>query len=159
MTKEGKCTSTRFSRVVDSDVVGLWKVQSFPGEHSRNPCFWRQMSQVAFSLRYFSTSNDYALQRCLWLSELGEREWGTVCPWHPVGRRQCLVASVVSDFLWPCGLQPARLLHPWDSPARILEWAAMPFSRGSSQPRDWTHVSCIAGGFFTIWATREAQEY
>ena len=43
--------------------------------------------------------------------------------------------------------------------ARILEWVAMPSSRGSSQPRDWTQVSWIAGGFFTIWATRKAQEY
>ena len=43
--------------------------------------------------------------------------------------------------------------------ARILERVAFPFSRGSSQPRDWTQVSCIAGGFFTSWATREAQEY
>jgi len=42
--------------------------------------------------------------------------------------------------------------------ARILEWVAMPSSRGSSQPRDQTQVSRIAGGFFTIWATREAQE-
>ena len=33
--------------------------------------------------------------------------------------------------------------------ARILEWVAFPFSRGSSQSRDWTQVSCIAGGFFT----------
>ena len=41
--------------------------------------------------------------------------------------------------------------------ARILEWAAIPFSRGSSQARDRTKVSCIAGGFFTSWATREAQ--
>ena len=40
--------------------------------------------------------------------------------------------------------------------ARILEWVAFPFSRGSSQLRDWTQVSCIAGGFFTSWATREA---
>ena len=40
--------------------------------------------------------------------------------------------------------------------ARILERIVMPFSRGSSQPRDRTQVSCIAGGFFTIWATREA---
>ena len=32
--------------------------------------------------------------------------------------------------------------------ARILEWVAMPCSRGSSQPRDWIQVSCIAGGFF-----------
>ena len=37
--------------------------------------------------------------------------------------------------------------------ARILEWVAIPFSRGSSQPRDWTWVSFIAGRFFTIWAT------
>ena len=41
----------------------------------------------------------------------------------------------------------------------ILEWVAFPFSRGSSQPRDGTQVSHIAGGFFTSWATREAQEY
>ena len=40
--------------------------------------------------------------------------------------------------------------------ARILEWVAFPFSRGSSQPRNWTQVSHIAGGFFTSWATREA---
>ena len=38
---------------------------------------------------------------------------------------------------------------------RILEWVAIPFSRGSSWPRDRTWVSCTAGGFFTIWATRE----
>ena len=37
--------------------------------------------------------------------------------------------------------------------ARILEWVAIPFSRESSWPRDWTWVSCIAGSFFTIWAT------
>ena len=40
--------------------------------------------------------------------------------------------------------------------ARILEWAAISFSRGSSQPRDQTWVSCIADRCFTIWATREA---
>ena len=39
--------------------------------------------------------------------------------------------------------------------ARILEWVAFPFSRGSSQPRDWTQVSWNAGGFFTIWTTRK----
>ena len=39
---------------------------------------------------------------------------------------------------------------------RIPEWAAVPFSRGSSQPRDGTQVSHIAGRFFTVWATREA---
>ena len=42
---------------------------------------------------------------------------------------------------------------------RILEWVAVPFSRGSYQPRDQTQVSHIAGIFFTSWATGEAQEY
>ena len=41
--------------------------------------------------------------------------------------------------------------------ARILEWVAVPFSRESSQPRDWTQVSLIAGRFFTSWATTEAE--
>ena len=43
--------------------------------------------------------------------------------------------------------------------ARILEWVAIPFSRESSQPRDQTQVSHIAGIFFTIWAISKAQEY
>ena len=42
------------------------------------------------------------------------------------------------------------------SQARILGWVAIPFSRGSSRPRDQIRVSWIAGRFFTIWATREA---
>ena len=42
--------------------------------------------------------------------------------------------------------------------ARILEWIAIPFFRGSSQPRDWTLVSHIAGKFFIIWAIREAKD-
>ena len=62
--------------------------------------------------------------------------------------------SFVSD-----SLQPHGLYSPRNSPARILEWVAFPFSRGSSQPRDQTHVFRIAGGFFASWATREAQEY
>ena len=38
---------------------------------------------------------------------------------------------------------------------RIPEWVAMPFYRGFSWPRDWTQISCIAGRFFSIWATRK----
>ena len=57
------------------------------------------------------------------------------------------------------------LYHPVDYTvheilqARILEWVAFLFSRGSSQPRDRTQVSCIASRFLTSWATRETQEY
>ena len=43
--------------------------------------------------------------------------------------------------------------------ARILEWVAISFFRGSSQPRDQTQVSCIAGRCFNLWVTREAQIY
>ena len=43
--------------------------------------------------------------------------------------------------------------------ARILEWVALSFSRKSSQPRDRTQASRIAGRFFTSWATKEVQEY
>ena len=43
--------------------------------------------------------------------------------------------------------------------AKILEWVAMPSSRGPSQPKNQTGVSCIIGRFFTFWATRKAQEY
>ena len=41
---------------------------------------------------------------------------------------------------------------------RILEWVAYPFSSGTSQPRNWTRVSCIAGRFFGSWAIREAAQ-
>ena len=40
--------------------------------------------------------------------------------------------------------------------AGMLKWVAIPFSRGCSWPRDQTHVSCLAGEFFTVWATRKA---
>ena len=55
--------------------------------------------------------------------------------------------AVVSNSLQPQGILQAR----------ILEWVAVPFSSGSSQPRDWTHISWIAGGFFTSLPTRETQ--
>ena len=50
----------------------------------------------------------------------------------------CEVISVVFDSLQLYGLQPTRLCCLWDSPGRILEWVAMPSSRGSSQLRDRT---------------------
>ena len=61
--------------------------------------------------------------------------------------------SVMSNSLGPNEIDRGILQ------ARILEWVAIPFSRGSSQPRNRTGVSCVASGFFTSWATREAQEY
>ena len=70
-----------------------------------------------------------------------------------------LACSVAQSCLTLC--DPMDCSPPGSSvhgvfPTRILEWIAIPFSRGSSWPRDRSPVSCIAGGFFPIWATREA---
>ena len=55
---------------------------------------------------------------------------------------------------WDIHLKALAVIHGILQ-ARILERVAFPSSRGSSQPRDRTQVSHIAGGFFTICATRE----
>ena len=71
----------------------------------------------------------------------------------------CLVARSCPTLCDPmdCSL-PGSSVHGILQ-ARMLEWVAMPSSSESSQLRDWTQVSHIAGRFFTIWATRETQEY
>ena len=57
----------------------------------------------------------------------------------------------------PTFYDPLYYTVPGILQARMWEWVAFPFSRGSAQPRDWTQVSHIAGRFFTNWATWEAQ--
>ena len=74
-----------------------------------------------------------------WASQVALSEWVKVaqsCP-TPCDPVDCIVHGILQ--------------------ARILEWVAFPFSRGSSQPRDRTQVSHITGKFFPSWATREAQ--
>ena len=61
--------------------------------------------------------------------------------------------------LWMLSFKPTFSLSSFTFIKRFfsLEWVAFPFPRRSSQPRDWTQVPHIAGGFFTSWATMEAQ--
>ena len=76
---------------------------------------------------------------------------------------QCLVHSLIVVVVLvtqscPTLCDPINCIPPGSSvhgilQARILEWIVIPFSRGSSQLRDTTQVSCIASRFFTIWAT------
>ena len=63
--------------------------------------------------------------------------------------------SVVPDSFHPIDCSPPGSSVYGILQARILEWIAFPFSRGSFQPRDPSQVSCFVGRFFTIWATRE----
>ena len=76
-----------------------------------------------------------------WLSSWTEMNWTEMCPtlWDPMGFS--LTGSSVHGILQ----------------VRILEWVAILFSRGSSWPRDQTRVSCTAGRFLTVRATREAK--
>ena len=69
-----------------------------------------------------------------------------------IGKYKILVTQLCPTLCNPavCSL-PGSSVHGILQ-AIILEWVAIPFSRGSSQPRDWTQVSYIAGRFFTIWA-------
>ena len=74
-----------------------------------------------------------------------------IMPEFVITQHAALSRSVVSDSLRPIDCSPpGSSVHGGILQARILEWVAMPSSRGSSQPRDQTHVSCIAGGFFTV---------
>ena len=68
-----------------------------------------------------------------------------------------LSCSAVSISLRPHGLQPARLLCPWEfSKQEYQSGLPCPSSRGSSQPRHRTQVPCFVGRFFTNHTTREA---
>ena len=73
----------------------------------------------------------------------------------------CYVAFLYSVKSLSAALDPMDSSLPGFSvhgifQARVLEWVAISFSRGSSQPRDQTQVSCVAGRCFTLWATRDA---
>ena len=71
------------------------------------------------------------------------------CMWRESG-------SVVSYSAFPWAVIHQASLSHGITQAGILEWVAIPFSRGASWPRNWTWVSLIAGRFFTIWATAAA---
>ena len=82
--------------------------------------------------------------------------WG----FHPPNSLYCamLSRSVVSDSATSWAVTRQAPLSMGILQARTLEWIATSSSRRSSRLRDWTQVSCIAGSFFTVWATREAHE-
>ena len=67
-----------------------------------------------------------------------------------LGEKKCVLVAQLCPILWdPMDCRPLGSSVHGTLQARILEWVAIHFSRGSSQPRDWTH---IAGRFFTTWA-------
>ena len=96
----------------------------------------------------------------LWFmeSQRVRRDWATELNWinRWKVKGESVSYSVMSNSLRSHGLYPIRLLCPYHFPAKILEWVAVPFSKGSSWSKDWTQGSYIAGRFFTVWAIGKA---
>ena len=121
----------------------------------------------------FSAFIDFSIPHCnievKWSeshSVVSDSLWshGLYCPWHSPGQNTGVGSLSLLQRIFPTqGLNPGLLhcrqilyqLSHKGSP-RTLKWVAYPFSRRSSWPRNQTGVSCIAGGFFTNWAIREA---
>ena len=92
---------------------------------------------------------------------------GLYSPWNSLGQNTGVGSLSLLQGIFPTQRSNPDLLHcrrilyclSHQGSPRILEWIAYPFSRGCSCLRSQNRVSCIAGGFFTSWATREAQRY
>ena len=89
----------------------------------------------------------------------------TLCsPWDSPGQNTGVGSLSLLQGIFPTqGSNPGLPHCRWilyqlrhEGSPRILEWVAYSFSSGSSEPRNWTKVSCIAGRFFTNWAIKEA---
>ena len=89
---------------------------------------------------------------------------GLYSPWNFPGQNTGLGSCSLLQGILPTQRSNPGLLHcrqilyqlSHKGSARILAWVACPSSSGSSWPRNWTGVSCIAGRFFTNWTMREA---
>ena len=79
----------------------------------------------------------------------GGVEFAGVCSWiDKMTKWSEVKVSVVSDPLWTHGLY-----SPWNSSGLNTGAGSLSLLQGIFSPRDWTQVSCIAGGYFTSWVT------
>ena len=139
-----------------------------------------QFKSTVVSLNCKPYNRNFLLEICYdilhsWPNFLGNVKWKslscvqlfailwTISPWNSPGQNNGMGSLSLLQGIFPTqgsnlGLQHYRqilyqLSH--NGRPRILEWVAYPFSRGYSQPRNQTGVSCIVGRFFTSWATLE----
>ena len=92
------------------------------------------------------------------------RPHGLFSPWNSPGQNTGVGSRSLLQGIFPTqGSNPGLPHCRWilyqlshEGSSRILEWVGYLFWSGSSWLRNWTGVSCITGGFFTSWATREA---
>ena len=175
----GKCTGFVPSQILSSP---------HPHPHSCNPswiilciplCILSLMRSSLHSHPYSSTdlSDTFlvgavlAMDICSDYTGIIPALIGLTMYWPVLGKESWVSIQINSNSLLPEVTQSCpTLCDPMDCSlphssvhgifqARVLEWVAISFSRGSSQPRDRTWVSHIVGRRFTIWATREVSPY
>ena len=103
------------------------------------------------NFNHFSSKNTVSLMTHVFVLWLMPQTWTAACTKGDIFMHlRSIFNAIVKEEqeFW------THIRESWSRP--IMKWVAISFSRGSSQPRDWTWVSCIASRFFTIWATREA---
>ena len=114
-------------------------------------CRWSHLT-----LKFLWNSHYYYYRWGLWNGTKGKNiSWGSLSdvPGTMLSESERVAQSCPT--LWhPMDCSPPGSSVHGILQARILGWVAIPFSGGSSQPGDWTPVSCIAGRLCTIWATR-----
>ena len=128
-------------------------------ENSQGWTMHMKCSKCGLSLFSCSVVSDSVQPHGLWPARL-------LCPWDSPGKNIGVgCQSLLQGIFLAQGLSLGLLHCRWilyhlshQGSPRILEWVAYPFFRGSSWPKNWTGVSCIAGRFFTYQgATRETQ--
>ena len=185
--KFGRCVPGKFCLCfLWGQACGLWIGKMHVGHAfgmsstlKRYPCQWNSdcicYLKILHDLQCISKEISFCLYDCIFQGSFNLwKKCPSWCVFYHTDFIKLLGTAIIAYWFFDCSLWPVKvkvaqlyptLCNPMDSivpgilQTRILEWEAFPFSRVSSQPRDWTQVSHIAGGFFTSWATREAQEY
>ena len=160
---------------------GMGWISNSPGLHSWKTCVCAQsLTCVQLFVAPLTADHRPTVGSCAWGFSKQEYQNGLPCPPpadlpNPGIEPKSLLSPALAGGFFTTSvlccawsLSRVRLFAtPWiaahQSPlsmgilqARILEWVAIPSSRGFSQPRDWVQVSHIASRFLTVWATREA---
>ena len=141
ITGEGNGTSLQYSCLENPLDRGAWWAAVHGVVKSRT-----RLSDVTFTFHFHALEKEMAAHSSI----LAWRIPGTEEPSGLPSMGSHRVGHDWSD-LAAAGYSVHGILQ-----ARILEWVVIPFSRGSSQAKDWTLVSHIAGTFFTFWATRSS---
>ena len=117
--------------------------------HFRNTLFFEHFQLLFYIQMLISYKTLYSILLGHFIPFYATFPSRTISPNHNLPDCVLLLFSCegVSNSLQCCELEPARLLCPWGFPGKNAGVGCHPFSRGSSRPRDGTHISYIAGRF------------